>query len=104
MSGNPNLDRSKRHEREIVHAAEDAGLTAERAWNSNGKSLGEAEECDVRVTGADGTNWTIQAKRRKQIANYLTCENADVTVVREDRADNLVVLPLNDFLDLLSQR
>lgn len=104
MSGNPNLDRSKRHEREIVHAAEDAGLSAERAWNSNGKSLGEAEECDVRTTDADGRDWSIQAKRRKQVASYLTCEDADLTVIREDYGDNLAVVPLDDFLALLQNK
>lgn len=101
MSGNPNLDRSKRHEREIVHAAEDADLQADRAWASNGESLGEHEECDVRITAPDGSTWTVQAKRRKTVASYLTCENTDAVVIREDRADNLVVLPLSTFLDLL---
>jgi len=43
-----NARRSKRHEREIVHAAEDAGLDAERAWNSDGRSLGEHREADCR--------------------------------------------------------
>jgi len=98
---NPNLDRSKRHEREIVHVAEDHGWTGERAYASNGKSLGEHKECDVRLTAPDGTELTVQAKRKKRVAQYLTCENTDVVVTREDRSDNLVVLPLSDFLDLL---
>lgn len=103
MSGNPNLDRSKRHEREIVHAANDHDLDAERAYASNGQSLGEHEECDVRITADDGTAWTVQAKRRKSVAQYLTCENTSVVVTREDRGENLVVLPLSDFLDLLER-
>lgn len=97
---NPNLDRSKRHEREIVNRAEDAGLFAERAYASNGQSLGETEETDVLLQGP-GRHVRIQAKRRKNIAQYLTCENVDAVVVREDRSENLVVLPLDDFLDLL---
>lgn len=97
----PNVDRSKRHEREIVHAAEDVGLTAERAWNSDGRSLGEHEECDVRITTGGGTTWTVQAKRRKTVADYLTCEDADVVVTREDRGENLAIVPLDLFLDLL---
>jgi Holliday junction resolvase len=96
-----NARRSKRHEREIVRAAEDAGLTAERAWNSNGRSLGEHEECDVRLETVDGTSWTVQAKRRKTVAGYLTTENADVVVTRQDHGENLAVVPFDLFLDLL---
>jgi len=96
-----NARRSKRHEREIVHAADDAGLSADRAWNSDGRSLGKHAECDVRLETPGGETWTVQAKRRKTIASYLTCENTDLVVTREDRSDNLVVLPLSDFLDLL---
>ena len=97
-----NARRSKRHEREIVHAAEDAGISATRAWNSDGRSLGEHKECDVRLEAPDGTAWTVQAKRRKTVAGYLTDENADVVVTREDRSENLVVMPLDTFLDLLT--
>ena len=97
-----NARRSKRHERELVHAAEDAGIEAERAWNSDGRSLGEHEECDVRLEAPDGTTWTVQAKRRRTIASYLTCENADVVVTREDRGENLAIVPLDILLDLLT--
>lgn len=97
-----NARRSKRHEREIVHAAEDAGISAIRAWNSDGRSLGEHTECDVRLEAPDGTTWTVQAKRRKSVAQYLTCDGADVVVTREDRSENLVVLPLELFFDLLT--
>ncbi len=96
-----NARRAKRHEREIVHAAEDAGLDATRAWNSMGESIGEHTECDVRLETPAGT-WTVQAKRRKTVASYLTCENADVVVTRQDRGDNLAVVPLDLFLDLLT--
>ena len=98
-----NARRSKRHEREIVHAAEEAGITAERAWNSDGRSLGEHEECDVRLEAPGGSTWTVQAKRRRAVANYLTCDGADVVVTREDRSENLVVLPLDRFLSLLKE-
>jgi hypothetical protein len=98
-----NARRSKRHEREIVHAAEEAGITAERAWNSDGRSLGEHEECDVRLEAPGGSTWTAQAKRRKTVADYLTCDGADVVVTRQDRSENLVVLPLDRFLSLLKE-
>lgn len=103
MSGNANLDRSKRHEREIVHTAEDHDWRGERAYASNGKSLSEHRECDVRLTAPDGTELTVQAKRRKNVASYLTCENTDLVVTREDRGENLAVIPLSMLLDLLSE-
>jgi hypothetical protein len=43
-----------------------------------------------------------RSKRRKTIASYLTCENADVVVTREDRGENLAIVPLDILLDLLT--
>ena len=88
--------KGNRYEREVVSDAEAAGLEAERAYASDGRSLGEAEECDV----LDAIR--VQAKRRKSIAKYLhPPEGADVVVTREDRGDSLAVVPLRLFLDLL---
>ncbi|WP_103019384.1 hypothetical protein [Salinibacter altiplanensis] len=103
-----NAERAKEHEREVVHEAEARHLAASRAWNSDGRSLGETEETDVLIhhddPQAEGFAQTVrvQCKRRKNIAQYLTCENADIVVVREDYGDNLVVCPLDVFLDLLT--
>jgi Holliday junction resolvase len=101
----PSKRKANRHERELVKIADAKGLEAERAYASNGKSLGEVKACDVLVRGRDADvmdGLRIQAKRRKSIASYLEPpEGTDMVVVREDRADNLVVLPFKDFLDLL---
>jgi hypothetical protein len=43
----------------------------------------------------------VQCKRRKSVAQYLTCEDADVVVTREDHGENLAVVPLGLLLDLL---
>jgi len=94
-----NARRAKRHEREIVHAAEAKGLEAERAWNSDGRSLGCTEETDVLIDG----DIRVQCKRRRSVAQYLTCEHASIVVVREDRGENLAVVPLDHYLDLLRQ-
>ena len=99
-----NSRRAKRHEREVVRAAEAKGLEAERAWNSDGRSLGETEETDVLIRGrADMVSDAVrvQCKRRKTLAQYLTCDGADVVVTREDRGENLAVVPLSHYLDLL---
>ena len=102
----PSKRKANRHERELVKIAEAKGLGAERAYASNGKSLGEVEACDVLVRGRDSDvvdTLRIQAKRRKSIASYLEPpEGTDAVVVREDRADNLVVLRFKDFLNLLT--
>ena len=103
----PSKRKANRHERELVKIAEVKGLEAERAYASNGESLGEVEACDVLVRGRDDNVMDalrIQAKRRATIASYLEPpEGTDAVVVREDRADNLVVLRFKDFLDLLTE-
>jgi Holliday junction resolvase len=97
--------KGNRYERELVEDAEAHGLEAERAYASDGRSIGERKECDVLIRGrADMVTDAVrvQAKRRKSIAQYLTPpEGADVNVVREDRGDSLVIAPLDFFLDLL---
>ena len=99
--------KANRHEREIVKIAEAKGLESERAYASNGRSLGEVEACDVLVRGRDSDvldALRIQAKRRASVASYLEPpEGTDAVVVREDRADNLVVLDLEDFLNLVTE-
>jgi Holliday junction resolvase len=98
--------KGNRFEREIVHQAEAAGLEAERAYASNGESLGEVEECDVLVRGRDDKvldALRIQAKRRKSHAQYLhPPEGTDAVVLREDREDALAIVPLEMLLDLLN--
>jgi hypothetical protein len=102
----PSKRKANRHEREIVKIAEEKGLDAERAYASNGRSLGEVEACDCLVSGCESDAMDalrIQAKRRKTIASYLEPpEGTDAVVIREDRGDNLVVLPLETLLDLLT--
>jgi Holliday junction resolvase len=101
----PSKRKANRHEREIVRAAEAKGLDAERAYASNGRSLGEVEECDVLIQRHDEAvdELRIQAKRRKRIAQYLQPpDGTDAVVVREDRGENLAVLPLPMLLDLLT--
>jgi len=89
-----------RFERELVNAAEAAGVPGQRAYMSNGRALGESKNVDLAL-GLQG-EWRVQAKRRKSIAQYLKPpEGADVVAVREDRGEPLVVLPFSDFLDLI---
>jgi Holliday junction resolvase len=98
--------KGNRYEREVVEAAEAAGLEAERAFASDGRSLGETEATDVliRHPEANVSDCTrVQCKRRSSVAQYLTTEDADVVVTREDRGESLAVVPLGLFLDLLTE-
>lgn len=84
-------------EREVVEAAKLFGLEAKRAWGSNGASMGEAEEVDVLIEGI-----RVQCKRRAALPAYLQIpEGCDVVVVRQDRGDCLVLLPLEEYLRCL---
>jgi Holliday junction resolvase len=96
--------KGKRYGREVVNEAEAAGLRAERAYASNGRALGESDAVDATLEAAGGQTWRAQCKRRESVASYLSPpEGADVTIVREDRAESLVVVPLDRFLSLLKE-
>ena len=102
----PSRRKGHRFEREIVQEAEAKGLEAERAYASNGQSLGEVKACDVLIRGRDDDvldALRVQAKRRKSHAQYLhPPDGTDAVVLREDRADALAVVPLETLLDLLT--
>ena len=95
-----NKVRGNNLERECVNAAKDAGLSAKRAYASDGRSLGKSEVVDVIVE-----KYCIQAKRRKKIAEWLYPKNhgddVDVVVTRMDRKEALAVIPLKEWLRLI---
>ena len=86
------------YERSLVHQAQAVGLDAERAWGSDGHALGASHETDLLVAGLRG-----QAKIRKTLPKYLYGLLADVdfAVMREDRAESLVLLRWRDFLEIV---
>ena len=80
-----------------MQQAIDSGLTAKRAWGSNGESIGEHAEVDLIVAG-----YKVQAKRRAKLPDYLKpSEHVDIQAVREDRGDTLILINWYDFLDLV---
>tara|TARA_R100001230_G_C5495514_1_gene41495 strand:- start:122 stop:460 length:339 start_codon:yes stop_codon:yes gene_type:complete len=95
-----NKVRGNNLEREIVNAAKDIGLSAKRAYASDGRSLGKSEVVDVVVE-----HTTIQAKRRKKVAQWLYPDyhgdDVDAVVTRMDRKEPLVIIPLKRFLRLI---
>lgn len=84
-------------EREIVNDARDLDLQAERAYASNGKSLGQHEEVDVMIEG-----FRAQCKRRKALGElYKPNDNVDLQIFREDRGDTYVMMRYDLFLSFL---
>lgn len=92
------------YERELVERLRGEGFDAERAWGSNGAALGEHEEVDLRFESGDGRRWKVQAKRRAKLPAYLKpSEHVDMVIAREDRGEDLVVVPLYLFLELVRE-
>lgn len=95
-----NKIRGNNLEREIVNDAKNIGLSAKRAYASDGRSLGKSEVVDVIVE-----HTTIQAKRRKKVAQWLYPDyhgdDVDAVVTRMDRKEALAIIPLKRFLRLL---
>jgi len=90
--------KGNRVERMIVNMAKDKGLEAKRAYASDGRSLGYHEEVDVLIN-----NIRIQVKARKSIAAFMKPnENVDAVVLKEDRMEPIVVLPLKQYLEDLA--
>jgi len=102
IMAHPNKIRGNSFEREIVNRAksDDYKLSAKRAYASDGRSLGKSEVVDCIVEGI-----TIQAKRRKKVAQWLYPEyhgdDVDVVATRMDRSKPLIVLYLDDWLELI---
>jgi len=97
-----NKIRGNNLEREIVNGAKDAGLSAKRAYASDGRSLGKSEVVDVIVEDV-----TIQAKRKKKIAQWLYPnyhgDDVDAVVTRMDRKEPLIILPLKDWIKMMKE-
>ena len=102
----PHPSKRKGHvyERELFKKLQEAGFRAERAWGSNGAALGEHEEVDLVFTDRRGGRWKVQAKRRKSLPAYLKPhEEVDTVVIREDRGEDLAIVPLYTLLKLIAQ-
>ena len=98
-----NKIRGNNLEREIVNSAKEVGLSAKRAYASDGRSLGKSEKVDVMVEEI-----CIQAKRRKKIAQWLYPDfhgdDVDVVCTRMDRKEALIILPLKKWLALIKEK
>ena len=92
-----NKARVIRLERLVVNQAKEVGINAIRAYASNGLSLGEAEDVDVKIGEFKG-----QCKMRKNIASFMKPpESCDIALIKTDREDTLVVIRYQDFLNMM---
>jgi len=90
------------YEREIVKMFQEGSFEAQRAYASDGRSLGLASNVDIKVLLDHNTSLNVQAKRRKAIADYIKPEpNVDAQVIREDRGESYVVITLDTFIHIL---
>lgn len=91
--GRASRDKGNRLERSIVRLLQDQGLSAERVPLSGAAGGSYLGDLTVPVLGRD---LCIEAKARAtgfaQIYSWL--ENRDVLIVKADRRDALVILPL----------
>ena len=92
----PSKRKGNAFERELVNLAQGWGFSAQRAWGSNGRSLGMHDEVDLLIE-----EYKIQAKRRKTLPKYLKCEHTDIVAFREDRGETYALMPMDTFLNLL---
>ncbi len=85
--------KGSRVEREVKKAFETAGFEAVRSAGSLGKG-------DLHVSGIG----FVQVKARKRFHIYSLFEGADVLVIKADRKEPLVVIPLSRFLEVCRGR
>ena len=93
----PSKRKGNTFEREVVTQAKKFNLKAIRAYASNGMSLGEAEDVDVKIGRFKG-----QCKMRKNIASFMKPpESCDIALIKTDREETLVVIRYSDFLNIM---
>ena len=97
MNGRASKRKGNTGEREVVNLARQHQIHAERAYASNGRSLGHTEPVDALI----GT-YRTQIKRRAKIATYITPpQGTDMTLIRQDHGQWLAVIPYTTLLQLL---
>jgi Holliday junction resolvase len=101
--GSPSKAKGNRYEREIVNHFKSFGFNCQRAYGSNGKSLGLEEDVDVLINSEDETiSFTIQCKIRKKLPQYLELGNCDAVFFRENNGKTKVLIDLDKITFFLS--
>ena len=91
--------KGNRFERELVKLAVECGLTAKRAYASNGQSLGKTDDVDLLIQGLP-----FQVKCRKKIGDlYKPNDNNFGQIFKEDRGEIYVMMKFEDFLKIMNR-
>ena len=94
---NKSKQKGNRFERECVKIAETHGFSAQRAYGSNGRALGESETVDI-VIYANSEKIKGQCKVRNKLPKYIKIpEGCDVVFLKEDRGDLYVLQKYDDW-------
>lgn len=100
--GKASRDKGARHERMLVNLLQAEGFAAERVPLSGAAGGSYAGDISVPVLGDD---WTLEAKVRShgfaQLYGWLGANHA--LIVKADRSEPLVVLPLRRAIEVLKQ-
>ena len=89
--------KGNRFERLCVKVATSFGLYAQRAWGSDGRSMGEHQEVDIKIE-----QYKVQCKTRKRIAEWLKPgKEVDIQVVKEDAGAVFVIQPLEKWCEMV---
>jgi hypothetical protein len=97
MSGRRSRTKGFTFERQAVNIAREYGLTAQRAWGSDGRNLGQAKEVDVMIE-----EWRLDLKRRKTLPEYMKIpEGCDGKLTRNDRGESVITIKYRDWLRLV---
>ena len=89
--------KGNRFERLCVELAKSEGLDAQRAWGSDGRSMGEHSEVDIKIE-----SYKAQCKTRKRIAKWLKPgKEVDVQLVKEDYGEVFEILTLEKWLEMV---
>ena len=85
------------YERELLEQLTDEGFKCQRAWGSDGRSMGVEPDVDLI---ADDIK--IQANRRKAMPQWLELGSCDVVMFRGDHRESFAVSPMKEYVRLLS--
>ena len=89
--------KGNRFERLCVDIAKRHGLSSQRAWGSDGRSMGEHQEVDIKIE-----EYKLQCKTRKRVAKWLKpSKEVDAQVVKEDAGEVFVIQPLETWLEMV---
>ena len=89
--------KGNRFERLCVDIAKRHGLSSQRAWGSDGRSMGEHQEVDIKIE-----EYKLQCKTRKRVAKWLKpSKEVDAQVVKEDGGEVFVIQPLEKWLEIV---